>query len=211
MRTLIVYATDEGQTEKIASRIAERLRSDGFPSDEYNIAADPDDPIALDAYDAVMVGSPMHYSHYDQRLADYLTDFKDVLREVPSAFFSVSLGILSDDESEKNEVRQITDAYLAETGWAPSLKIHFGGALKYSKYGWLKRHMMKLIARKGGGPSDDRFDYEFTDWIRVDEFTDQFVEFVKTCEQPEKEYSAHSLYSKPTRRYSIKNRRVTGV
>ena len=90
MRTLVIYATDEGQTEKISSRIAKRRRENQLPCDRHNIASDPDDPIALDAYDAVSVGSPMHYSHYDARLADYLRQFRDALRDIPSAFFSVT-------------------------------------------------------------------------------------------------------------------------
>ena len=206
MRTLVIYATDEGQTEKIAIRIAQRLAEKGLPTDRHNIAVDPEDPIALDAYDAVVVGSPVHYSHYDAQLAACIKQYREALIEIPSAFFSVSLGILSDEVSEKEEVVRIADAYLSETGWKPFLKVHFGGAVVYSKYSWLKRKLMQFVVRKGGGPSDTRYDYEFTDWKRVDEFVDGFVEFVESCKQSDEEFSQRSIYSKPSRRYSTKNR-----
>lgn len=206
MRTLVIYATDEGQTEKITLRIMKQLAAKQFPADRHNIAIDPEDPIALDAYDAVIVGSPVHYSHYDARLAHYLKSFQTPLKEIPSAFFSVSLGILSDESCEQEEVRKITDAYLAETGWQPAVKVHFGGALAYSKYSWLKRRLMQFVVRKGGGPTDTRYDYEFTDWEQVDQFVDRFVEFVESCKQPDEAYAHRSIYARPSRRYSLRNR-----
>ena len=168
-------------------------------------------PEPKNSYDAVIVGSPVHYSHYDARLADYLKHYREPLREIPSAFFSVSLGILSDEKSEKDEVRKVTDAYLAETGWNPPLRVYFGGALAYSKYNWVKRWLMKLVVRKGGGPTDTRYDYEFTDWDQVDKFVQSFVEFVKSCKLPHDECPQPSLYSKPRREYSTLNRRSSAV
>lgn len=211
MRTLIVYATDEGQTEKIGRRISDELNERQCPADHYNVALDPNDPIALDAYDAVIVGSPVHHSHFDTRLAEYLKNFSEPLREIPSAFFSVSLGILSEDQAEQDQVRELTDAYLAEVGWNPPIKIHFAGALQYSKYNWLKRWLMSAIVRKGGGPADTQFDYEFTDWEQVNQFVERFVAFVESCKKPDQEYTQHSSYEIPTRRYSIHNRPVSEV
>jgi menaquinone-dependent protoporphyrinogen oxidase len=209
MRTLVIYATDEGQTEKIAIRIANQLTKLKLAVDRHNIAIDPDEPIALDAYDAVIVGSPIHYSHYDSRMASYLKHYRNTLREMPSAFYSVSLGILSGEKSERDEVRKLTDAYLAETGWSPPLRIHFGGALTYSRYGWLKRRLMRWISGRAGGPTDTDHDYEFTDWDQVDQFVENFVEFVASCKRPESIPTRNSIYTKPTRRYSTRNRHAS--
>lgn len=211
MRTLILYATDHGQTQRIAERIGTLLDARKMPSDQHNIAIDPSEPIAVDAYDAVIVGSPIHFSHYDVRLSDYLKEYRTALREIPSAFFSVSLGILSDDASEQNEIESITNAYLADTNWNPSLRCHFGGAIRYSRYGWLKRKLMQLFVRKAGGPTDTQFDYEFTDWNSVEQFVDQFAEFVEGCKEPDEDYSQRNIYSKPARRYSIQNQRKSVI
>lgn len=211
MRTLIIYATEEGQTAKIATHIANRLSAKGFPADRHNIAVEPDKVIALDAYDAVIIGSPMHFSHYDRRLADYIRQFREELSEIPSAFFSVSLGILSDDESEQDEVRKITEAYLDATQWKPSIKTHFAGAIRYSRYGWWKRHIMQWTVRRAGGPTDAHFDYEFTDWGKVDEFVDRYVKFVKSCEQPIERSSPSPGFESPHRRFSVKHQPTPSV
>ncbi|MCG8653704.1 MAG: menaquinone-dependent protoporphyrinogen IX dehydrogenase [Pirellulales bacterium] len=208
MRTLVLYATGEGQTKKIAEHIVARLKSLHFPADLHHVADEEEEPVALDAYDAVIVGSPMHYSHYDSRLAKYLQDYSTALADIPSAFFSVSLGIMSDKEDEQNEIKASTDAYLNETGWDPPIKKHFAGALVYSKYGWLKRQMMKMIVRRGGGPTNTNYDYEFTDWPQVERFVDEFAEFVNSCKQPDGQRRHHSLYSEPTRQYSMRNRQA---
>ncbi len=53
---------------------ASGLVSRDLRSDRHNLAVDPETPIALDAYDAVIVGAPIHDSHDDAWLADYLLD-----------------------------------------------------------------------------------------------------------------------------------------
>ena len=211
MRALVLYATGEGQTEKIARRIAERLSERNVPVDLHDVADESVTAVALDAYDAIIVGSSIHYSHYDPNLADCLTQFRTALTEIPSAFFSVSLGILSDESSERDEVKKITDAYLDETGWTPEIRKDFAGALAYSKYGWLKRHMMHWIVSRAGTRTDVHYDYEFTDWPQVDQFVDEFLEFVESCREPEDEHRSRSIYAEPTRRYSTKHRKKTNA
>ena len=211
MRVLVLYATSEGQTEKIARHIARGLADRDIPVDRHNIADESVVAVSLDAYDAVVVGSPMHYSHYDVRLADYLQQYKSVLNDIPSAFFSVSLGILSNKESEKLEVKKITDSYLNDTHWHPVLQRHFAGALAYSKYNWIMRHVMHWIARKAGAQTDMRYDYEFTDWPQVDEFVQEFVELIESCREPE-DFRAHrSPFSEPARPYSLRYRQAANV
>ena len=38
------------------------------------------------------------------------------------------------------------------------------GALPYTRYGWIKRMMMRRIVAKAGGDTDTSRDYEYTDW-----------------------------------------------
>src|SRR5262249_4218420 len=46
----------------------------------------------------------------------------------------------------------------------------FAGALMYTRYGWIKRHIMRSIEAKEGRDVDTSRDYEYTDWDAVDEF-----------------------------------------
>lgn len=51
------------------------------------------------------------------------------------------------------------------------------GALRYSQYGFIKRHMMKRISRDMGNPDTDTSrDYEYTDWNDVRHFDEGFLD-----------------------------------
>jgi menaquinone-dependent protoporphyrinogen oxidase len=50
----------------------------------------------------------------------------------------------------------------------------FAGALKYTRYSWLKRMLMKHIAEKEGGDVDTSRDFEYTDWEQVTRFAERF-------------------------------------
>lgn len=49
------------------------------------------------------------------------------------------------------------------------------GALLYTRYGWLKRWIMRRIVRKAGGDVDTTRDYEYTDWIALRELARRFA------------------------------------
>ena len=50
------------------------------------------------------------------------------------------------------------------------------GALPYTKYGWLKKWIMRRIVAKAGGDTDTTRDYEYTDWNDVREFARAFAQ-----------------------------------
>jgi menaquinone-dependent protoporphyrinogen oxidase len=49
------------------------------------------------------------------------------------------------------------------------------GALPYTRYGWLKRQMIKRIVAKAGGDTDTTRDFEYTDWNDLRNFTGDFA------------------------------------
>jgi len=61
---------------------------------------------------------------------------------------------------------------LDETAFSPDLVGTFAGALLYSRYGWLKRRIMRSIVRREGGDTDMTRDYEYTNWEAIDRFAD---------------------------------------
>ena len=97
---------------------------------------------------------------------------------MPSAFVSVSLGVLQ-GEKEQNDLRAIALKLCTEAGWQPALIKHVAGALPYTRYGLLKRLVMKRIAAKAGGGTDTTRDYEYTDWPDVEAFGARFLRLVR--------------------------------
>ena len=56
---------------------------------------------------------------------------------------------------------------MERTGFDPDAVGLFAGALVYTQYGWLKRHLMRSIVKREGGDLDMSKDYEYTDWDAV--------------------------------------------
>ena len=85
-RILLLYATTEGQTARIAERIAHMLRDRGnsvevLPADTVRSDLDPA------AYDGVMVGASIHYGHHPAYVRTLVRRHRGVLAARPCAFF----------------------------------------------------------------------------------------------------------------------------
>jgi len=175
---LVVYATVEGQTEKIARFVADELKKSGHSV--HLIDTSHQIPtVNVAEYDALVVGGPVHYSGYPYRLKRWVKGNAWELSLKPGAFFSVCLGVRQyDDVKAQAEVRKVVREFFTQCHWHPQTWIIFAGALAYSKYGWLKRFIMREIARKAGGDADTRRDHDYTDWEEVRRFTHDFESLV---------------------------------
>src|ERR671910_2587250 len=173
MRVLIAYGTTEGQTARISEYLAEVIRDHGYEANAVDIkgsgAPEPDD------YDAVIVGASIHMGKHEDYVRDFVRENRDALERLPSAFFSVSLAAHDDTEEAEGYIEE----FVEETGWRPGMVGLFGGALLYTQYGFIKRYVMKKIARHKGSPDTDTSrDYVYTDWESVKHFAEEFLELV---------------------------------
>lgn len=175
---LILYGTSEGQTAKVATCLADTLKARGHAATTRDIS-EAGEEIDLAAFDAALVGSSIHVGQQHADIQAFVKTHREALRERPTAFFQLSLNIADPREEKRAEAAQYMDAFLEETGWHPDRIGHFGGALRYSKYGFLKRLMMKQIAKRATGDIDTSRDYEYTDWAEVDAFANDVAAFVE--------------------------------
>src|SRR5215208_1971713 len=171
MRVLIAYGTTEGQTARISEYLADVIRDHGHEAHAVDIkgsgAPEPDD------YDAAIVGASIHMGKHEGYVRDYVRENRAALERLPSAFFSVSMA--AHDNME--EAQGYIEAFVRETGWQPAKVGLFGGALLYTHYGFIKRHLMKKIARDKGNPDTDTSrDYVYTEWDGVKHFVKEFLE-----------------------------------
>ncbi len=168
----VVYGTGEGQTAAVAERIVETLRERGHDATAFDLeAATPD----VDAMDAVIVGSSIHMGRPNRAVISFLEEHADAIAAIPSAYFQVSLSSAVDDPDRRAEAARYVEELLTQTGFEPDRIATFGGALKYSEYGFLKRAMLKRIAAESTGDTDTSRDYEYTDWEAVAAFTEAFA------------------------------------
>jgi len=175
---LVCYGTGEGQTATVADRIVDALAERGHDATALD-AADLPPEFDLEAFDAVLVGASIHMGKHQPAVREFVSANRDALAARPTGFFQLSLSSAVTDEARRADAAGYVDAFLEETGWRPDRIARFGGALRYSKYGFLKRLMMKRIAREATGDTDASRDYEYTDWHEVEAFAADFAAFVE--------------------------------
>jgi menaquinone-dependent protoporphyrinogen oxidase len=166
MRVAVVYATVEGQTRRIAERVAEHLRGAGHDVTLAEANAEGEAAAALEGAEAAVLAAPIHAGHYPTPFLHVVNAGRERLAAMPTAMVSVTLAIIGDAEERAEAERYV--ATLGEaTGWRPGAVHHAAGALRFAEYDFFKRWIMRLIARQHGygAGGDDR---EFTDWDGAD-------------------------------------------
>jgi menaquinone-dependent protoporphyrinogen oxidase len=174
-RILIVYGTTEGHTAQIAERMAAVMRDAGHEVDLRD-SKEVRKQTLTGEFDGAIVGGSIHTGDHQSSLRDFVKGNRGLLERVPSAFFSVSLSAVDQDDEAKAEVQAVVDKFVRETGWKPERVETFGGALVYTQYNFFVRHMMKLIVKQHGRTElDSSRDYDFTDWGAVEGFAREFA------------------------------------
>jgi menaquinone-dependent protoporphyrinogen oxidase len=168
---LVLYNTRAGQSRRIATFLAERARTAGLIAQvadlqRYAALSPQPKPQAALLVAGIQVGT-----HGDD-VAETVRSVTPMLAARPSALVSVSLSA-AHPARERDAERYIRE-FIEETGWRPDSTLAAAGALRYTRYGLLKRIMMKQIASKDGLPTDTSRDHEFTDWKQVSAFGDAF-------------------------------------
>lgn len=170
-KLLILYGTTDGHTAKIASYLASQLHGFGATVDVVEAGmADPDPR----NYVGVIVAASVHAGGYQRAVVRWARAHAAALQGKPAAFLSVCLGVLQPDLEVQRDLIAITNRFEARTGWKPLRVKLVAGALSYTRYGWLKRMVMRRMAAKAGGSTDISRDHEYTDWADLREFADAF-------------------------------------
>lgn len=173
MKVLVIYATVEGHTAKVARHVANDVEAAGHMA----ILADLRQPgfAVPGEYDAAILCAPIHMGRYPDPFVQFIRDFHAALNDIPTALVTVSLSIISPFEDEREQATAYPYLLCDETGWAPRMRHHAAGALKYLEYSYFKRLVMRRIAAHAAGPVDPSKDYELTDWVEMSHFTQQFL------------------------------------
>ena len=172
---LIAYATIEGHTARIAEYIRQVIREHGYQA--YLVDIERAGTPELDAYDAVIVGASIHMGKHENSVGDFVRKNRQALERLPSAFFSVSLAAHDNTADARKAVAGYIERFVQQTGWRPGKVGLFAGALLYTRYGFIKRWIMKKIAHDKGYPDTDTSrDYVYTDWDSVKSFAEECLE-----------------------------------
>ena len=180
----VFYATREGQTERIAQRVAAALRASGLKVEIRNLKDDAGAMEQPDRYSAAILAASVHAGSHEPEMVSFVKRHRAKLDAMPHAFLSVTLSQVGAEDSARPaaerarfaaDVESVIAKFRGETGWHPSWVKPVAGALPYSKYNFFIRFIMKRIARKSGAPTDTSHDYDFTNWADLDTFAQQFA------------------------------------
>ena len=169
---LISFATTEGQTLKIAERISLQIRERGHEVNLYDTASMTDVP-EVAAFDAMIVAASVHEEHHQDSAVNFAAAHLDQLICKPSAFVSVSLSAAM--PNGQAEAQHYVDRFIAATGWSPAKALLLGGALRWSECDYFQRQVLKHILGKGDVNPGEDFTHEFTDWLALQSFVDDFL------------------------------------
>ncbi len=175
---LIVFATREGQTAKVAKCLEERFRTRGL--DVLLVNARDAEALAgleLGSFALLIFGGSMHAGGVEKELVRFINRHATVIAEMQSAFFLVLLSAATRDPALREQ--WLADA---ETKVRKQLDVEFesiemiAGALRYSRYPGPLKWLMQRIARQAGEGTDTTRDYEYTDWEQVRAFANSLVD-----------------------------------
>ncbi len=171
---LLVYQSVDGHTRVVADHLADRLRAGGASVTVVPVDLAP----APEGVDAVVLGDPIHAGQHSKEAIAYLSAHRDQLAALPTALFQVCLTSAEDDPEHLETAARYLEDLQATTRLHPELTASFAGALPYTRYGRMKRALMKKIASKGGLATDVSRDHVLTDWDEVDRFADGVLRLV---------------------------------
>jgi len=172
MNILIVYGSTEGHTKKIAEFLQRQANEN-----HHHATAVPASRkcIPPHEFDCVIIASPIHAGQYSNEVADYALDHAEVLNFLPSAFLSVGLSITRKDPEVLKQLEETTQNFLKTTNWTPLVTEQVAGALLYTKYGFVKKMLVRSIMKKAGGDTDTSRDFEYTNWESLKSFLQRFI------------------------------------
>lgn len=173
MKTLILFSTRDGQTREIASYLASELKEQGMYADVVNLNRTQE--IVWQDYDRVVIGASIRYGHFHPAVDRFVKKHAVTLNALPSAFYSVNL-VARKAEKRTPQTNSYTRKFLLSSPWQPTLCAVFAGALRYPRYRWLDRFMIRLIMKMTGGETDTSKEVVYTDWQQVASFAREIAQ-----------------------------------
>jgi menaquinone-dependent protoporphyrinogen oxidase len=170
-KVLVLYSTEEGQTRKVATRVAELLTRHHVEV-HLRDASKPGADARLATFDGVVIGASIHYARHAKAVRRLVEEHRHLLNTKCTAFFSVSLSAGGPNVNPEG-ARHYLDEFFDQTGWRPGLAANFAGAIRHSRYSFVRTLMVRFSLMGTGVPEPG--DHEYTDWKAVQAFAETYV------------------------------------
>jgi len=170
-KMLLLYASVDGQTLKIANFLVEEFKQKGQEVSLVEIDAFQD---KLENFGKIIIGCSIRYGVHHKSVIDFINQNKESLDKHQSVFFSVNL-VARKPEKNQADTNPYVIKFFKTITWKPTLVEVFAGKLDYKKYPFFDRIMIQLIMWMTKGPTDSNAKIEYTDWNRVKAFSQKVI------------------------------------
>ena len=165
-KTLIIFSTTDGHTESICNHIGGILSSNS--NVEIHNIENINDEI-INCADKILIGASIRYGKHNKLIYDFANKYKNILDSVDNAFFSVN-AVARKSEKNRPDTNPYLIKFLEKSVWKPKKMAVFAGKIDYPKYGFIDKHIIRLIMFLTGGPINIKRSFEFTNWEEVRNF-----------------------------------------
>ena len=167
--SLIIYSSTDGQTKIIC----EKIKNFSKNSESIKlISLEEAHDFNLQSYEDIIIGASIRYGKHNKNLYKFISSNKETLEKKRSAFFSVNV-VARKPEKNTPETNPYMQKFLKISSWQPNKLAVFAGKVDYPKYGFFDKHIIRLIMFITKGPTDTSRSFEFTDWSKVEDFSNQ--------------------------------------
>ncbi len=135
MKTLIIYATKHGCTEKCASKLKDRIDGE---IDLVNVRNSSE--IDLTNYDTIIIGGSIHAGKIQKKIKNLCRDSLKTLKEKRIGLF---LCCMEEGETARNQFNEVFPEELIKHATATGI---FGGEFNLEKMNFIERGIVKKIA-----------------------------------------------------------------
>ncbi|WP_413717570.1 flavodoxin domain-containing protein [Silicimonas sp. MF1-12-2] len=160
MKVLILFATEEGHTGRIARFVEEAAARLGHDA----LLVDADDPADLDFdwIDAVILAAPVHQRRHPKTFEALIVAHREELARVRTLLLSVSLS------AAFPEGREEAEDYVLEmkmrTGLEPDVELLVAGAVRTDHYDYFAMQVIRHVVLRGRDFDPGDGEHDFTDW-----------------------------------------------
>lgn len=149
MKTLILYNSKNGATEKCAKYLADNSTDiDLFNINKFNGN--------LKDYNHILIGTPVYIGRYNKLIKAFISDNVNTLLDVDLSIFVSSMN--------KNETEEVVIANLSKEIIKHANIYHVGGAYYFEKLNWFYKLVVKKIAKIN--ETKEAFDYDVLNKIK---------------------------------------------
>ena len=166
---LIIYSSTDGHTKTICERIMNFLNNENLVE---LLSLEESKKTNLSNFENIVIGASIRYGKHPKELYKFINTNKKILDKKKSAFFSVNV-VARKLEKNTAETNPYINKFLKISKWKPDIIKVFAGKVDYPIYNFFDKYVIKFIMLITKGPTDTTRSYEFTDWSKVDDFSEE--------------------------------------